>query len=60
MGITGLSPDSLRNSIGSASFQRGLIDYLVQNESLLVAVTSANSLSPDAVMRVWAKLNPAG
>lgn len=60
MGITGLSPDGLRKSLGGAGFQRGLIDYVVQNEPLLLAICAANSLSPDTVMRVWAKLNPAG
>ena len=60
MSITGLSPDGLRKSIGTASFQRGLIDYVVQNEPLLLAICAANALAPETVMRVWAKLNPAG
>ena len=60
MGITGLSPDGLRTAIGTQSFGRGLIDYVVQNEPLLLAICAANHLQPDSVMRVWAKLNPAG
>ena len=60
MGITGLSPDGLRKALGTASFSRGLIDYVVQNEALLLAICASNHLQPDTVMRVWAKLNPAG
>ena len=60
MGISGLSPDALRGSVGTVSLANGLIDYFVQNEPLLLALCSANSLKPETVMRVWAKLNPAG
>ncbi len=60
MGITGLSPDGLRSALGTASFARGIIDYVVQNEPLLLAICDANALKPDTVMRVWVKLNPAG
>jgi hypothetical protein len=60
MGITGISPDGLRQAVGTASFARGLIDYVVQNEPLLLAICAANRLQPETVMRVWAKLNPAG
>ncbi|MEO6394541.1 MAG: DUF3572 family protein [Devosia sp.] len=60
MSISGLSPDSLRREIATPSFGRGLIDYFVGNEPLLLALCAQTSLSPDSVMRVWAKLNPAG
>jgi hypothetical protein len=60
MTVTGLSPDELRRSAGTASFDRGLIDYVVQNEALLLAICTANALQPETVMRVWARLNPAG
>jgi hypothetical protein len=60
MGQTGLSPDALRGSVGSSSLARGLLDYLVHNESLLLAFCAGNALQPDTVMRVWAKLNPDG
>ncbi|MEO6013648.1 MAG: DUF3572 domain-containing protein [Devosia sp.] len=60
MGTTGISPDGLRRGVGSQTFARGLVDYVVQNEPLLLAICAANSLKPETVMRVWAKLNPAG
>jgi hypothetical protein len=60
MGISGLTPEGLRSGLGTESFKRGLIDHFVQNEPLLLALCAQRGLSPDSVMRVWAKLNPAG
>lgn len=60
MGVSGLSPDGLRGNVGGASLNRGLIDYFVQNEPLLLAFCANSELAPEAVMRVWARLNPAG
>jgi hypothetical protein len=60
MGITGYSPDGLRKAVGGDQLGRGLIDYFAQNESLLLALCANNHISPEAFMRVWAKLNPAG
>jgi hypothetical protein len=59
MGITGLSPDGLRRAIGTRSFASGLLDYVVQNEPLLLAVSEANALRPETIMGVWAKHNRA-
>jgi len=60
MSISGLDPDGLRRAVGSAGFKRGLLDHVVQNESLLLAVCDSGHLRPETVMRAWAKLNPAG
>src|SRR5690606_4819762 len=60
MSITGLDPDGLRRAVGTDSFKRGLLDHVVQNEPLLLAVCESGRLRPEAVMRAWAKLNPAG
>lgn len=57
MGITGLSPDGLRAGIGTRSFAIGLLDYVVQNEPLLVAISEANALRPETIMGVWSKHN---
>jgi hypothetical protein len=60
MGIAGFSPDGLRKAIGSRSFALGLLDYVVQNEPLLLAVSQSSAVQPETIMRVWAKHNPAG
>ena len=60
MGIAGFSPDGLRKAVGTESFALGLLDYVVQNEPLLLAIGQQNALQPETIMRVWAKHNPAG
>ena len=60
MSIAGFSADRLRAAIGTRSFALGLLDYVVQNEPLLLAIGQQNALQPETIMRVWAKHNPAG
>ena len=60
MSITGLSPNNLKRAASDGTLATGLIDYVVQNEPLLLAICQSASIKPDAVMRAWAKLNPAG
>jgi hypothetical protein len=60
MGITGYSPNALRQVAGTPELDAGLIDYFAQNEALLLALCANNGFHPDDFMRVWARLNPAG
>ena len=60
MATTGYTPDGLRKSLGGDQLARGLIDYFASNEPLLLAFCANQSMTPDAFMRVWARLNPAG
>src|SRR5688500_4700043 len=60
MGIAGFSPDNLRKALGTRSFALGLLDYVVQNEPLLLEISQAITVKPETIMRVWAKHNPAG
>lgn len=57
MVITGLSPDGLRRAVGTKSFAVGLLDYVVQNEPLLVAISEANAIRPETFMAVWSRHN---
>ena len=59
MNISGLTPAGLRTEIGTASFNHGLLNYFAANEPLLLALCAGTGLSPDSVMQVWARLNPA-
>ena len=52
---TGLDPQSLRRLVGTSEFAHGLLDYVVQNEPLLLAVASAAQLRPESIMTVWAR-----
>ena len=60
MGIAGISPDGLRKALGTKSFALGLLDYVVQNEPLLLEVSKAIAAKPETIVQVWAKHNPAG
>jgi hypothetical protein len=60
MYIVGLSPDRFRAALGTRPFALGLLDYVVQNEPLLLAIAQSASLKPETIMRVWARHNPAG
>lgn len=60
MGVTGYSPNALRQAAGTAGLDHGLIDYFASNEALLLALAANNGFKPDDFMRVWARLNPSG
>ena len=59
MSISGLDPDGCARR-GHCRLKRGLLDYIVQNEPLLLAVCESGRLRPETVMRAWAQLNPTG
>jgi hypothetical protein len=48
--LTGLSPNDIRNSIGSADFQAMALDYALQNEELLIDFATQENLSPHAIV----------
>lgn len=60
MQFAGLGPDALRQAVGSAALQRGLIDYFASNEPILLALCANSGMSPEQFMRVWHRLNPSG
>ena len=51
---SGIHPADLRRLIGTHDFAHGLIDYVVANEALLLAVAGENDLKPEALTRAWA------
>ena len=54
---SGIVPQDLRRLVGTDGFAHGLVDYVVSNEPLLVAVAAEARVSPETVMRTWAKLH---
>ena len=54
---SGISPVDLRGLVGTQGFAHGLIDYVVSNEPLLVAVAAQNQLKPESIVSAWAKLH---
>ena len=54
---SGIGPADLRGLVGTTGFAHGLIDYVVSNEPLLVAVAAQNRLKPESIVSTWAKLH---
>jgi Protein of unknown function (DUF3572) len=51
---SGIQPADLRGLIGTHEFAHGLIDYMVGNEPLLLAVAAENGLKPESITQAWA------
>jgi hypothetical protein len=51
---SGIHPTDLRGLVGTDDFAHGLIDYVVGNEPLLLAVASANEIKPESIAQAWA------
>jgi uncharacterized protein DUF3572 len=51
---SGIQPTDLRRLMGTHEFAHGLIDYVVGNEPLLLAIAAANGLKPESIMQAWA------
>ncbi len=49
LALTGLGPDSLRESVGTAAFTRGMLDHVMGDEALLVSLAAHLGLPPDAI-----------
>ncbi|MEM1288091.1 MAG: DUF3572 family protein, partial [Pseudomonadota bacterium] len=52
--ISGVEPDELRALMGNVDFERGLVDYISQNEPLLMAFCEATGTDPSLVSRLQA------
>jgi hypothetical protein len=56
MGLAGLSVDELRARASEPAFLGGVLDFVLENEALLVAFAEAAELKPEAVARVRRQL----
>jgi Protein of unknown function (DUF3572) len=56
LAITGLEGQDLRAAAGQPGFLASVLDYLAQDESLLLAFAAEKHLKPEAVMRAALKL----
>jgi hypothetical protein len=54
---SGLTPDSMRRLVGTEGFSHGLVDYVVANEPLLLAIAAESQLSPESITQTWARLH---
>ena len=54
---TGLDPASLRQLVGTDGFKRGLVDYVVANEPLLLAIAAEAQIRPESITQTWSHLH---
>jgi hypothetical protein len=56
MALTGLAPQDLRQSLADPAFQAGVLDFALQDESLLLTFASNAGIKPETVMRARSRL----
>jgi hypothetical protein len=57
LALSGLTVADVTARAGERSFQRGVLEHLMANESLLVAFCAENSLKPEAPGRALRRLD---
>lgn len=55
--LTGLHPASLRTAAGTPGFVAGVLDFVLQDERLLVAVAEAQEIAPEAILAARRRLD---
>lgn len=54
--LSGLAPSDLRQNLQSPAFQAGLLDFVLSDESLLLAFAANAGINPSSVMQARARL----
>ncbi len=53
----GLTPQALREAVGTPRLQHGLLDHFAANEAILLALCANSGIKPEQFMQVWHRLN---
>lgn len=56
LGATGLMAGDLRAGATDSAFLAGVLDYVLQNEALLLAFAGASELAPETIVRARQRL----
>ncbi len=56
MADTGFGPDDIRRSAGSSDFLAGVLEYVLADEPMLLAITSDRQLKPELLMQALTQL----
>lgn len=56
LSLSGLQPTELRKAAASSGFLAGVLDFFLEDESLLLAFAADQSLKPEAIVRARARL----
>ena len=57
LNATGVNPADLRELAGSSEFLASVLDFLAQDESLLLVFTSENSIDPELIKPALMRLS---
>jgi len=58
--LTGLDAETLRAAAGTESFATGVLDFVLQDERLLIAVARAQDITPEAILAARQRLDRHG
>jgi hypothetical protein len=56
LSLSGLDPSGLREAAASSGFLAGVLDFLLEDESLLLAFAADQGLRPEAIVKARARL----
>jgi hypothetical protein len=59
MTLSGLQPDTIRQAAGSPRFFAAILDYVVSDEPLLIALASELGVKPERLMGAHLALSPS-
>lgn len=60
LGLTGIAPETLRQAAGEPHFLASVLDYLLNDEALLLAFAANHNHRPEAIATARRRLDPAG
>ncbi len=58
LALSGLNPADLREIVAEPSFLAAILDFLLTDDSLILAFASNNGLSPEDVVAAKSRLDP--
>ena len=59
LAVSGLQPDTIRSAATSPGFFAGILDYVVSDEPLLVALAKELNTKPEHIMSAHRTLSPS-
>jgi hypothetical protein len=59
LAVSGLRPDTIRSAASSPGFFAGILDYVVSDEPLLIALAKELNTKPEHIMQAHWTLSPS-
>jgi hypothetical protein len=59
LAVSGLRPDTIRDAASSPGFLAGILDYVVSDEPLLMALAKEMDTRPEHIMQAHLTLSPS-